>query len=97
MADIGSGTKENGMRLLAAFHDFAGGKLNVSVPVGGPDLEEEGAADRVGRNWDATERDVALRYLIDQGYVEADESGSGYTLTYQGLEQSRDYLGLDGN
>ena len=92
-----SGTKENAMRLLAAFHDMAEGKLNVDVPVGGPDSEEDGAADRVGSNWDSSERDVALRYLIDQDYVKDGDSGSGYTLTYQGLEKSRDYLGLDGS
>lgn len=91
-----SGTKENAMRLLAAFHDLAGGKLNVDVPVGGPDSEDDGAADRVGTNWEATERDVALRYLLDQGYVNAGESG-GYNLTYQGLEKAREYLGLDGS
>ena len=93
----GSGTKDNAMRLVAAFHDLAGGKLNVSVPLGGPESEEDGAADRVGSNWDATERDVALRYLLDQNYVEAGESGTSYTLTYQGLEKARKYLGLDGN
>ncbi len=84
------------MRLLAAFHDLSGGKLNVPVPVGGPDSEEDGAADRVGSEWDATERDVALRYLVDQGYLQATDD-AGYTLTYQGLEQAREYLGFTGN
>lgn len=97
MSDSGSDTKDNAMRLVAAFHDLAGGKLNVEVPLGGPDSEDDGAADRVGGEWEATERDVALRYLLDQGYVEAGESGAGYTLTYQGLEGAREYLGLDGN
>lgn len=93
----GSNTKENAMRLLSAFHDQAGGKLDIPVPIGGPDVDEDGAADRVGTNWDTTERDVALRYLLDQGYVDAEESGAGYTLTYQGLEKAREYLGLDGS
>ena len=91
-----SGTKDKAMRLLSAFHDQAGGKLETPVPLGGPDSEEDGAADRVGSNWEATERDVTLRYLLDQGYVNAEESG-GYTLTYQGLEKAREYLGLDGS
>lgn len=90
------GTKENGMRLLAAFHDLAGGKLDVPVPVGGPDSDEDGAADRVGSEWDATEKDVALRYLTDQDYVRPKGDGTGYAITYQGLEQAREYLGLTG-
>lgn len=97
MSGSGSGTKDNAMRLVAAFHDLAGGKLNVEVPLGGPDSEDDGAADRVGGEWDTTELDVALRYLLDQGYVEAGENRTGYTLTYQGLEWAREYLGLDGN
>ncbi len=79
-----------------AFHDLAGGKLDIPVPVGGSDSEEEGAADRVGANWDATERDVALRYLLDQGYVRGGDTGSVYTLTYQGLERAREHPGLTG-
>lgn len=92
-----SSIEENAVRLLAAFHDLAGGKLNIPVSVGGPDSEEDGAADRAGANWDATERDVALRYLLDQGYVQAGDTGSGYTLTYEGLERAREYLGLAGS
>ena len=94
-----SGTEENAMRLLAAFHDLSGGKLDIPVPVGGPDSETDGAADRVGVNWDTVERDVALRYLLDQRYLRVGDTNaggtiSGYTLTYQGLERARKYLGL---
>lgn len=89
------GTKDNAMRLVAAFHDLAGGKLNIEVSLGGPDSEDDGAVDRAGSEWGTIERDIALRYLLDQGYVEAGESRTGYTLTYQGLEKSREYLGLD--
>ena len=92
-----SGTKKKALRLLTAFHDLAGGKLDISVPLGGPDSADDGAADRVGNNWDDTERDVALRYLLDQGYLRTDGAGTGYTLTYQGLERAREQLGLAGN
>jgi hypothetical protein len=92
-----SDTKKKALRLLTAFHDLAEGKLDISVPVGGPGSEEDGAADRVGAIWDDTERDVALRYLLDQSYLRADSAGTGYTLTYQGLEQAREHLGLAGN
>lgn len=93
----GSGIEEDAMRLLAAFHDLAGGKLNVPVPVGGADSDEPGAADRARLgDWDNVERDVALRHLLSQGYVEAQGTGTGYTLTYAGLERAREYLGLAG-
>lgn len=84
------------MRLLAGFHDLAGGKLNVAVPVGGPDSNEEGAADRAAIGPDNTERDIALRYLLNEGYVRAGETGTDYMLTYQGLERARQYLNLSG-
>ncbi|MGB3683828.1 MAG: hypothetical protein WA990_15235 [Rubrobacteraceae bacterium] len=93
----GSGTEGNAMRLLAAFRDMAGGKLNVGVPVGGPDVEEDGASEKADPEWDAVERDIALKYLLDQDYVRAAEDGSGYSLTYHGLERAREYQGLAGD
>lgn len=86
----GSGIEEDAMRLLAAFHDLAGGKLNIPVPVGGADSDEIGAADRARIGKDTVKRDVALRYLLSQGYVQAEEAGSGYTLTHTGLERARE-------
>lgn len=93
----GSRMEENAVRLLTAFHDLAGGKLDIVVPVGGADAEDKGAADRASTEWDAVERDVALKYLLDQVYVRAADDGSGYTLTYQGLERAREHLGFTGN
>ena len=88
-----SRTEDLAERLLVAFHDLSGGKLNESVPVGGPDTNEEGAADRANFGADVTERDVALRYLVDQGYVRAAD-GSGYTMTVSGVDRVREVKGL---
>ena len=85
-----SRTEDLAKRLLVAFHDLSGGKLNESVPVGGPDANEEGAAERAGFSADVTERDVALRYLVDQGYVSVADDGSGYTMTVSGIDQVRE-------
>ena len=89
-----SRTEDLAERLLVAFHDLSGGKLNESVPVGGPDTNEEGAADLANFGADVTERDVALRYLVDQGYVRADDDGSGYTMTVSGVDRVREVKGL---
>ena len=85
----GSGVQEKAMRLLEAFHDASGGKLNDSVPLGGTDTDEDGAAERAGFTSDHLERDVALNYLLNQGYVQLDDDGTGYRLTVPGLDYAR--------
>ncbi len=82
------------MRLLVAFHDLSGGKLNESVPAGGSDTNEEGAAERANFGADVTERDVAIRYLVDKAYIRAADDGSGYTLTVSGIDRVREIKGL---
>lgn len=80
------------MRLLEAFYDASVGKLNESVPLGGSDAEEDGAAERAGFTADHTERDVALSYLLDQGYVQPADDGTGYRLTVSGLDHAREQV-----
>ncbi|MGB3635403.1 MAG: hypothetical protein WA982_15280, partial [Rubrobacteraceae bacterium] len=41
---------------------------------------------------DHTQRDVALNYLLDQGYVQVDEDGMGYRLTLVGSDYVREEL-----
>ncbi len=87
-----SGVKEDANRLIEAFFDEAGGKLTQPVALGGQDAEQDGAAERAGFTTDHTQRDVALNYLLDQGYVQADEDGMGYRLTLAGSDYVREEL-----
>ena len=89
-----SRTEDLAKRLLVAFHDLSGGKLNESVPIGGPDTNEGGAAEHAGFSADVTERDVALRYLVDKDYVRADADDSGYTMTVSGIDRVREIRGI---
>lgn len=89
---VDSGLREDANRLLEAFYDEAGGKLTQPVALGGQDAEQDGAAERAGFTSDHTQRDVALNYLLDQGYVQADENGMGYRLTLAGSDYVREEL-----
>ncbi len=89
---VDSGVKEDANRLIEAFFDEAGGKLTDPVTLGGQDTDQDGAADRAGFTTDHTQRDVALNYLLDQGYLQADESGTGYRLTLAGSDYVREEL-----
>ena len=88
------------MRLLAAIHDLSGGKLGEPVPVVVEGEPGRGAAPKAGIDPDTTEDEVALRYLVDQGYVEAagdPTAGSrDYKLTVAGLDTARQVRGLGG-
>ncbi|CAN5557550.1 hypothetical protein BH24ACT22_BH24ACT22_09520 [soil metagenome] len=94
MADskVDSGVKEDAGRLLEAFFDEAGGNLTRPVALGGQDSEQDGAAERAGFTTDHTQRDVALTYLLAQGYVQTDEKGMGYRLTLAGSDYVREEL-----
>ena len=73
-----SGTEDDAMRLLLAFHELSGGKLNEPVPLGGPDsTEAEAAAPHAGMDPDSVDCETALRYLIDQNYIEQADEESG--------------------
>jgi hypothetical protein len=92
-----SGIEDKAFRLLVAFHDLSGGALNEAVPLGGPDADAEdaeGAADRAGFGPDTAGRDVALRYLLDEGYLRRSGGGSGYALTVIGLDRAREIKGF---
>ena len=89
-----SGLEETALRLLGAFHDLAGGKLREPVPVGGPERPGEGAAPRAGLDPESTECDAAVRYLVNEGYLEAAGAGSGYAITVAGMDRVREMRGV---
>jgi len=86
-----SGLEETALRLLGAFYDLAGGKLREPVPVGGPEMPGEGAAPRASLDPDSVECDEAVRYLVNQGYLEP--AGSGYAVTVVGTDKVREMRG----
>lgn len=89
---VDSGLKEDANRLLEAFYDEAGGKLTDPVPLGGEDANQEGASERAGFTSDHLQRDPALNYLLDQGYIKTGENGMGYRLTLPGSDYVREEL-----
>lgn len=100
-----SDVKDAAMRLLGAIYDLSGGKLYEPVPVVVPEDPSRGAARKAGVDPDSTEDEVALRYLVDQGYVRAggdpaaDPAAGGgrdYELTVAGLDKAREIRGLGG-
>jgi hypothetical protein len=80
------------MLLLEGFYDLAEGKPNEPVPVGDEDsTEEDAAAPKVGMDPGSPDCEVALRYLVDQGYIKADDEQSGtYTLTVPGIDRIKE-------
>lgn len=91
-----SGVEEDAARLLGAFRDASGGRLTLAVPLGGSG-SSEGAARGAGFDPDSHECAVALRYLVNQGYLK--DAGSGtYTITVSGVDWVREARGLgEGN
>lgn len=85
-----SGVEEIASRLLGAFYDLSGGKLTLPVALDGSD---EGAASRAGLNPRSTECAIAVRYLRNQGYLQA--QGDGYTITVPGMDRVRRERGLE--
>ncbi len=66
-----SGIEDVAMRLLGAFYDVSGQDPTRPVPIGGSDSPPgEGAAPKAGIDASSTEPDVAVRYLLDQGYLQ---------------------------
>ncbi len=99
MAD--SAVQDAALRLLAAIHDLSGGKLYEPVPVVVPGEPSKGAAQKAGIDSDSTEDEVAIRYLVDQGYIRASGNppaggAQDYELTVAGLDRAREYRGLGG-
>lgn len=94
-----SEVRDAALRLLGAIHDLSGGKLYEPVPVVVPGDPSAGAAPKAGVDPDSTEDEVALRYLVDQGYVRASGDpaaggGQDYELTVTGLDKARQMRGL---
>lgn len=94
-----SAVRDAALRLLGAIYDLSGGKLYEPVPVVVPGDPASGAARKAGIDPDSTEDEVALRYLVDQGYVRAvgdpaTGGGQDYELTVAGLDQARQMRGL---
>jgi hypothetical protein len=94
-----SEVRDAALRLLGAIHDLSGGKLYEPVPVVVPGDPSAGAAPKAGVDPDSTEDEVALRYLVDQGYVRASGDpaaggGQDYELTVAGLDKARQMRGL---
>ena len=86
-----SGIEDSAMRLLGAFYDLSGHNLAVSVPVGTPDsTANESAAKAAGIEPDSTECDVAVRYLLNHGYIQESDEPSAYTITVAGIEKVRE-------
>lgn len=84
------------MRLLDAFYELSGGNPIAAVPV--QDSEAgEGAARKAGLDSDSTECGVAVRYLLNQGYVKGVGSpASAYKITVPGIDRAREMRGLGG-
>jgi hypothetical protein len=86
-----SGIEDSAMRLLGAFYDLSGHNLAVSVPIGTPDsTANDSAAKAAGIEPGSTECDVAVRYLLNQGYVKEGDEPSAYTITVAGIEKVRE-------
>lgn len=89
--------RDAALRLLGAIHDLSGGKLYEPVPVVVPGEPARGAARKAGVDPDSTEDEIALRYLVAQGYVRAvgdPAAGRDYELTVAGLDKARQMRGL---
>ena len=92
-----SGMEELSTRLLEAFYDLAQGRLQSPV-------SKEDAAHKADIEEDSTEPDVALRYLLNGGYLEAatdsvpadsgDETEESYVITVPGMDRVRQKRGL---
>ncbi len=87
-----SGLEETALRLLGAFYDLSGGRLRQRVSVGGPETPGEGAAPRAGLDPDSTECDTAVRYLVNQGYLESTDEGCAITVA--GTDRVREMRGI---
>ncbi|CAN5759955.1 hypothetical protein BH18ACT11_BH18ACT11_14830 [soil metagenome] len=90
-----SGVEEDAWRLLGAFYDLSEGKLTEPVPLGGPEMP--GAAPRADFDPESTECGIAVRYLVDQGYIEPRGPASEeYVITVAGFDKVRQMRGLGG-
>lgn len=90
-----SGVEEIAMRLLGAFYDLSGHDPTRPVPVGAPGSPpEESAATTAGVEPGSTECAVAVRYLLNGGYLEKTDVPSAYTIAVPGVDKVREMRGL---
>jgi len=90
-----SGVEEVAWRLLGAFYDLSGHSPLRPVPIGTPDSPpNESVAKTAGVEPGSTECDVALRYLLNGGYVKETDTPSEYEITVRGIEKVREMRGL---
>ncbi|CAN5901465.1 hypothetical protein BH23ACT11_BH23ACT11_20970 [soil metagenome] len=86
--------EEDGMQLLLAFYELSGGKLNDPVPLGDREsTSDEAAAPRAGMDPTAVGCETAVRYLIDQDYIEQADDESSYTLSVPGVDKVNEIRG----
>jgi hypothetical protein len=91
-----SGVEEDALRLLGAFYDLTEGKLTEPVPRGRPGVSGEGAAPRAELDPGSPECDIAVLYLVEQGYIEARGAASEYVITVAGFDKTREMRGMGG-
>jgi hypothetical protein len=90
-----SGIEDLAMRLLGAFYDLGGHNPLRPVPIGAPESPpNESAAKAAGVEPGSTECDVALRYLLNGGYIKEAASAYEYAITVQGIDRVREMRGL---
>jgi hypothetical protein len=90
-----SGIEDVAMRLLGAFYDLSGHNPTTPVPIGTPESPpNESAAKAAGVEPGSTECAVAVRYLLNQGYVQKTAKPSEYVITVQGIDRVREMRGL---
>jgi len=90
-----SGVEEDAWRLLGAFYDLSGHNPLKPVPIGTPDsTPNESAAKAAGMEPGSPECDVAVRYLLNGGYIRETDTPGEYQITVQGIEKVREMRGL---
>ena len=89
------------MRLLGAVYDLSGGRPGQEVPLRGEGAPEgRGAAQEAGIDIasvpGSVERDVAVRYLLNKGYIQkgAGTGPASYAISATGIERVRRMRGL---
>jgi hypothetical protein len=90
-----SGVEEDAWRLLGAFYDLSGHNPLRPVSIGTPESPpNESAAKTAALEPGSPECDVAVRYLLNGGYIKGTEAPSEYEITAQGIEKVREMRGL---
>jgi hypothetical protein len=90
-----SGIEDVAMRLLGAFYDLSGHNPATAVQIGAPESPpNDSAAKAAGVEPGSTECAVAVRYLLNQGYVEKSGAPSEYAITVQGIDRVQEMRGL---